>query len=90
MWHGGIVINAHLGDDCLLHGNNILGNKGVYPYNQIPVLGNHVDVGAGAVIIDRIVIADHCKIGANSFVNKSFLEPGSVIAGIPAKILKKG
>ena len=90
LWHGGVVINAHLGDDCLIHGNNILGNKGVYPFDQIPTLGNNVDVGVGAVIIGKIHIADNCRIGANAVVTKSFETPGSVIVGIPGKILEKG
>ncbi len=90
LWHGGVVINAHLGDDCLIHGNNILGNKGVYPFDQIPTLGNHVDVGVGAVIIGKITIADECRIGANAVVTKSFETPGTVIVGIPGRILEKG
>ena len=90
MWHGGVVINAHLGDDCLIHGNNVLGNKGVYPFDQLPTLGNHVDVGVGAVVIGKIEIADDCRIGANAVVTKSFTTPGSVIIGIPGRLLEKG
>ena len=70
LWHGGVVINAHLGDDCLIHGNNVLGNK--------------------AVIIGKIEIADDCRIGANAVVTKSFTTPGSVIVGIPGRLLEKG
>lgn len=90
LWHGGVVINAHLGDDCLIHGNNVLGNKGVYPFDQLPTLGNYVDVGVGAVIIGKIEIADDCRIGANAVVTKSFTTPGSVIVGIPGRLLEKG
>lgn len=90
MWHGGVVINADVGDDCMIHGNNILGNKGVYPFDQTPTLGNNVDVGVGAVIIGKINIADNCRIGANAVVTKSFEVPGSVIVGIPGRILEKG
>lgn len=90
LWHGGVVINANLGDDCLIHGNNILGNKGVYPFDQTPTLGNHVDVGVGAVIIGKIDIADNCRIGANAVVTKSFTTPGSVIVGVPGRLLEKG
>ena len=89
LWHGGVVINANVGDDCLIHGNNVLGNKGVYPFDEIPTLGNNVDVGVGAVVIGRISIADNCRIGANAVVTKSFTTPGSVIVGIPGKLLEK-
>lgn len=90
MWHGGIVINADLGDDCMIHGNNILGNKGVYPFDQTPKLGNNVDIGVGAVIIGNINIADNCCVGANAVVTKSFTTPGSIIVGVPGRLLEKG
>lgn len=88
IWHGGVVISGHLGDDCVIHGNNIIGNKGDRG-GKTPVLGNHVDIGAGAVIIGGIHIADKCIIGANAVVNKDFMEPGSLIVGIPAYVKGK-
>lgn len=90
LWHGGVVINANVGDDCMIHGNNVLGNKGVYPFDEIPTLGNNVDVGVGAVVIGRISIANECRIGANAVITKSFTTPGSVIVGIPGRLLEKG
>lgn len=83
IWHGGVVISGNLGDDCVIHGNNIIGNKGDRD-GRTPVIGNRVDVGAGAVVIGGIEIADGCTIGANAVVNKSFTEAGSLIVGIPA------
>lgn len=90
LWHGGVVINANLGDDCAIHGNNILGNKGLAGENEIPTLGDNVDVGVGAILIGKINIADDCKIGANAVVTKSFDTPGSVIVGVPGRLLEKG
>ena len=66
--------------------NNCIGNNGLT--NLCPKIGNNVDVGFGAVIIGDIEIADDIKIGANAVVNKSFLEPGITIAGVPAKRVK--
>lgn len=86
IWHSGVVINCNLGDDCVFHGNNIVGNKGIGRSEEKPCLGNNVDVGAGAVVIGNIKIADKCVIGANAVVTKSFAEPGSVIVGIPGKL----
>ena len=54
-----------------------------------PIIGNNVYIGPGAVIYGGIEIADNCYIGANAVVNKSFLEQNSVIAGVPAKVIKK-
>ena len=50
-----------------------------------------MDVGVGAIIIGKVQIADDCVIGAGAVVTKSFLKPGTVIAGVPAKeIANKG
>ena len=57
--------------------------------SKAPKIGNNVYIGPGAVIYGEIEIADNCYVGANSVVNKSFLEPYSVIAGVPAKVIKK-
>ena len=89
IWHGGVVINADLGDDCIIRGNNILGNKGLIKSNGKPILGNGIDMGAGAVVIGHVEIADNCEIGANAMVNKSFAEPGSIIVGIPGRVLER-
>lgn len=85
IWHSGVVINADIGDNCIFHGNNILGNKGVGKENLSPKIGNNVDIGAGAVIIGDVRIADDSVIGAGAVVTKSFEEPGSVIVGVPGK-----
>lgn len=87
IWHSGVVINANIGDNCVFHGNNILGNKGYGHENDIPTIGNNVDIGAGAVIIGDITISDGCIIGANAVVTKSFLKPNTVIVGVPGKEL---
>lgn len=88
IWHGGVVISGHLGDNCVIHGNNVIGNKG-NGERGIPVLGDHVDIGVGAVIIGDIDIAAHCRIGANAVVARSFTEPGCLIVGVPAYVKGK-
>lgn len=85
IWHSGVVINGNIGDNCVFHGNNIIGNKGIGKDNEVPQIGNNVDIGAGAVIIGNVTIADNCIIGANAVVTKSFEEPGSIIVGVPGR-----
>ena len=87
MWHSGIVINGTLGEGCVLRGNNTIGGKA--DIKSVPVIGERVNIGAGAVIIGDVKIADDCVIGANAVVTKSFAEPGSVIVGIPAAALPR-
>ena len=77
VWHPhGIFINPHvrMGNNCIIVGNNIIGNKNGYPQ-----LGNNVFVGGGAVIIGDITIGDNFKIGANATVTKSVKANSTVI-----------
>ncbi len=85
---GCVVVNpaAKVGKNCHLHGNNCIGNNG--KTNKCPIIGDNVDVGFGAIIIGDVQIADNITIGANAVVNKSFLDPGITIAGVPAQRVK--
>ena len=84
-----IVINANcrIGENCRIQNNVNIGATG--GSSKAPKIGNNVYIGPGAVIYGDIEVADNCYIGANAVVNKSFTEPYSVIAGMPAKVLKK-
>ena len=89
LYHSGsIVINpaVRAGEGCSLHGANCIGNNGLT--QDVPTLGNNVDIGYGAVIIGGITVADNVKIGANAVVNRSVTEPGCTVAGVPARIVK--
>lgn len=87
--HGTIIVNpnARIGENCKLHGNNCIGNNG--QTEDVPVLGNNIDVGFGACIIGGVKLADNIKIGANAVVTKSFEEEGITLVGIPARKLDK-
>ena len=88
IWHKNVIINndAIIGNNVQFHGNNCVGKK---ENSKAPIIGNNVEIGFGATIIGNIKIADNVIIGANSLVNKSFLEEGVVIAGCPARVIKK-
>ncbi|MEO6187102.1 MAG: serine acetyltransferase [Steroidobacteraceae bacterium] len=83
----GIVINTDvvIGPNCLIFQQVTLGSNG----RGVPVLGGHVDVGAGAKIIGAIKIGDHAIVGANAVVT-SDVAPGTTVVGIPARPLPKG
>lgn len=86
--HGPIIVNGYsrLGDNVILHGMNVIGAKKTH--DDAPVIGNNVDIGAGAILIGKITIADGIKIGAGAVVTKSFNEPNITIGGCPAKKIK--
>ena len=88
IWHSGVVINGNIGDNCVFHGNNVIGNKGMNHEKENPVLGNSVDLGAGAIVIGNVEIADKCIIGAGTVVTKSFTKKGTVIVGVPGRELR--
>lgn len=66
--------------------------KRILEYNEIrgpvPVIGDRVFIGTGAKIIGDIVIGDDVIVGANAVVI-SDVPARSVVAGVPAKILRE-
>jgi serine O-acetyltransferase len=84
-WHlVGIHGAAKIGANCLIQSGVNIGTK-AGESSFVPKIGDNVYIGPGAKIFGDITIADGIAIGANAVVNKSFLEPGISIGGIPAK-----
>ena len=85
---GNIVVNgkARVGKNCILHGSNCIGNRGID--SECPVLGNNVRLGVGAKVIGGITLADDITVAAGAVVTRSFFEPGITVAGIPAQKIK--
>lgn len=88
LWHGiGTIIHpqAIIGNDVIMHHNTTIGEA--VPGGKVPVIGNHVNIGAHAVIIGNIHIGDNVTIGAGSVITKNI--PSSVVVvGNPARIIK--
>jgi len=87
----GIVIGdrVNIGENCTIYHQVTLGGKviGDAQSGNYPQLGDHVVIFSGAKLIGNITIGEHSIIGANSVVNKD-VPPYSVVAGIPAKLIK--
>ena len=86
IWHyGNITVNANsrVGRNCILHGDNCIGNNG--KDEGCPIIGDNVDIGVGAKILGPITIADGVKIGAGAIVVKSCLIKNSTVVGIPGR-----
>lgn len=86
---GGIVISgyARFGDNCRIRNGVVVGLQRVDD-PAAPVVGNNVDIGAGAKILGRIRIGNNVAIGANAVVITDV--PDDCIAiGVPAVIKPK-
>ena len=58
------------------------------PYKGDTVIGNDVWIGQNALILPGVHIGDGAIIGANSIVG-SYVEPYTIVAGNPAKVIRK-
>jgi len=53
------------------------------------IIGKKCWIGMNSVILPGVILGDNTIVGAGSVVTKSFLEGKVIIAGNPAKIIKK-
>ena len=81
-----IVISgdAILGDDVVLRNGVTIGLRH-RAFRGSPVIGNRVDIGAGAKLLGPITIGDDVSIGANAVVLTD-VPANSIAVGIPARI----
>lgn len=86
---GGIVISgyAQFGDDCRIRNGVVVGLKNVQE-PLAPVIGNNVDIGAGAKLLGNIRIGNNVVIGANAVVLMD-VPDDSLAVGVPAIIKRK-
>lgn len=87
--YGTIIVssNAIIGANCRIHADTNIGASG--GTSKAPILGDNVYIAPGVKIFGDIRIPNNTAFGANSVVNKSFSEENTLIAGIPAKVIKK-
>jgi acetyltransferase-like isoleucine patch superfamily enzyme len=94
--HGGVEI----GEQTLIsmHCSILSSNHGVPPIGKLirdtaddllpTKIGRDVWIGANAVILGGVTIGDGAVVAAGAVVTKD-VEPGAVVAGVPARVLRK-
>lgn len=94
-----IMVGArtNLQDNCVLHvttrqptiiGDDVIMGHGVIAHGC--TIGNHVLIGIGAIILDKVVIENEVIIAAGAVVTEGTHVPsGTLVAGVPAKVVKK-
>jgi len=53
------------------------------------VVGDRVWIAARSILSKGSVVPDGCVVGAMSFVNRAFHEPHCVLAGVPARVVRR-
>lgn len=92
------TILGYQGLGCVIHKNCVIGKNchisqgvtigGRSGFSDVPILGDNVSVGAGAVIIGPITIGCNVVIGANAVVNRD-IPANCVAVGVPAKVIRE-
>ena len=75
-----------VGEYCNFSMMNIIGFGGRDENYGIPVIGDRVFLGTGAIVTGKIKIGNNVAVGANAVVNRN-LPDNCTAGGIPAKIL---
>lgn len=82
----GVIVNCKsMGNYCKINCGVLLGNK--HSQDEIPIIGDNVDMTTGCKIIGKVIIGNNVIIAPNSVVVKDVPE-NAVVSGIPARILK--
>lgn len=85
----GIVVGHEviIGDNCEIFQNVTIGsNRKERNGRYMPVIGDNVMIGSGAVVVGPITIGNNVRIGANAYVDKDVPDNTSVI-GASARVL---
>lgn len=88
--YGGIGVVIHsdskIGKNCTI-GQQVTIGGGNNKYPGVPIIGNNVYIGKGAIVFGGIIIGNNVTIGANAVVNIP-IPDNAIAAGVPAKILR--
>lgn len=92
LYHGvGLVVHkgAVIGSNCILRQAVTIGNKGEGEQAKLlPVIGNNVEFGAGAIVIGNVKVGDNSIIGAGAVVIRD-APPNSLVVGPASRVLER-
>ncbi len=52
-------------------------------------IGDRVSIGSGAIVMGGVTVGDDARIGAGAVVTRD-VEPGTTVAGVPARVMRPG
>lgn len=87
--YGGIGVVVHkravIGDNCIIGTNVTIGGRS--GHYRVPIIGDNVDLSTGSKILGPLELGDNVIVGANAVVISSF-ESNSIVAGVPARLIR--
>lgn len=87
--YGGIGVVIHsrcvIGNNCIIGQGVTIGGKS--KLFDVPKIGNNVYISAGAKLLGPLIVGDNSIIGANAVVISN-VPSNSIVAGVPAKVIK--
>ncbi len=78
-----IVAAKSIGENCTIFQQVTVGYNG----DKAPVIGNNVEIMAGALVIGGVTLGDNCKVGAGAVVVND-VPANATVVGCPAKVIK--
>lgn len=88
--YGGSAVVIHakaiVGSNCIINPAVTIGGRSKQV--EVPIIGDNVYIGGGAKVLGSLKIGNNVVIGANAVVITN-VPSNSVVAGIPAKIIKE-
>lgn len=88
--HGTVIGAFRIGKNAVIYQGVTIGARDLdftYDAEHRPFIGDDVIIGAGAVVLGGITIANQTVVGANAVVTRSTFI-GAVVVGVPAMPIK--
>ena len=74
---------------AIITANHDLINLDIHSEGKDVKIGNNCWLASNTVILPGVVLGEHTVVAAGAVVTKSFEEGWCVLAGVPAKVIKK-
>lgn len=89
--YGYVVIPSStvIGDNCRVRPGVVIGKRDINDLtSEGNIIGSNVEFGVGSKVMGPVTIGNNVIIGANAVVTRD-VPSNSVVAGIPARVIRK-